>query len=131
LKSQPFPKSTVGLRSGDFCFVPRIDGRVALLVYLYRRGNSRSYFLGALAQQLLSAPHINKVPSRLELLEQALLHIKCFKENDTPIAGNILDRIDSAALSAMHAAAHATGVGSAHLVWGYRTIVRKANDIAA
>ena len=131
MTAQPFPKSTAGLRCGDFCFVPRTDGRVALFVYLYRQGNSRSYFFGALAKEVLAAPRINLVPSRVELIEQALLHIKCFKENHTPLAGNILDRIDGPALSAMHAEAHSTRVGSTTLVWGYRTIVRRADAIAA
>lgn len=123
--------STAGLRCGDCCFVARADGRVALFVYLYRRGNARSYFFGALAKEVLAAPRLNLVPSRVELPEQALLHIKCFKENHTPIAGNILDHIDGPALNAMHVEAHSTGVGSTRHVWGYRTIVRRANAIAA
>ena len=111
--------------------MPRTDGRVALFVYLYRRGNSRSYFFGALAKVVLAAPRLNLVPSRVELTEQALIHIKCFEANHTPVAGNILDRIDGPALDSMHAAAHSTGVGSTRDVWGYRTIVQRANGVAA
>src|SRR5215469_4803043 len=103
---QRYPKSNSGARSGDFCFVPRTDGRAALFVYLYPQGKSRSYFFGALAAEVLAEPSVALIPLHIRLAGQALLHIKCFKENDTPIAGNIADRIDAARLSAMRAQAH-------------------------
>jgi hypothetical protein len=110
--------------------VTRTDGRVALLVYLYPQGNSRSYFFGALAAETVQAPALALIPPQVELMEQALLHIKCFKENDTPIAGNIIDRLDAAILITPNSAAHSHGVGSISHVWGYRTIVTNANAIA-
>jgi len=127
---QRYPKSNMGVRSGDFCFVPRTDGRAALLVYLYPQGKSRSYFFGALAADIVEAPALELISRQVVLTEQALLHIKCFKENDTPVAGNIIDRIDPAILIAMNSAAHSGRVGAIIRVWGHRTIVTKANAIA-
>ena len=126
----PFPKSNVGVSSGDYCFVRRTDGRVAIFVYLYPQGRSRSYFFGALAIDVLEAPIPELIPSRLRLTHQALLHIKCFQENATPITGNILDRIDTKKVGAMRVEAHTFKVGSVHHVWGYRTLVDRANDLA-
>jgi hypothetical protein len=110
--------------------VPRTDGRAALLVYLYPQGKSRSYFFGALAADIVEAPALELIPRQVVLTEQALLHIKCFKENDTPVAGNIIDRIDPAILIAMNSAAQSGSVGSISRVWGHITIVTKANAIA-
>lgn len=129
--SKEFPKSNAGVSSGDFCFVPRTDGRIALFIYLYPQGRSRSYFFGALAADVLDTPDPELIPCRVQLAEQALLHIKCFQENAMPIAGNILDRIDARVLRAIHAEAHSSGVGAVHLVWGYRTIINRANAISA
>ena len=126
-----YPKSNAGLRSGDFCFVPRADGRCALFVYLYPRAKSRSYFFGALAKKVIASSSLELIPAQIALDEQALLHIKCFKENDTPIAGNIFDRIDTALFNALRSEAHSHGVGSITRVWGYRTIVKHANALAA
>lgn len=124
-----FPKSNAGVSSGDYCFVRRTDGRVAIFVYLYPQGRSRSYFFGALGVDVLEAPNPELIPSRVRLTEQALLHIKCFQENETPIAGNILERIDAKSLSTTRAEAHTYGVGSVHHVWGYRTIISRANEL--
>jgi hypothetical protein len=108
-----------------------MDGRAALFVYLYPQGKSHSYFFGALAAGVLAAPSLDLIPPQVGLTEQALLHIKCFKENDTPVAGNIIDRIDSAILRLMHSVAHSHDVGSISHVWGHRTLVTKANAIVA
>ena len=125
-----FPKSNAGVSTGDFCFVPRTDGRIALFIYLYPQGRSRSYFFGVLAADLLDTPDPALIPCRVRLAEQALLHIKCFQENATSIAGNIIDRIDATVLRAMQAEAHSFGVGTVHLVWSYRTIINRANAIS-
>lgn len=126
-----YAKSTLGLRSGDFCFVPRTDGRAALFVYLYPQGKSRSYFFGALAKELLAAPNLGLMPAHIVLTEQALLHIECFAQNQTPVAGNILDRIDTSQLASMEAEAGSHGVGAITRVWGYRIVLMRANAIAA
>ena len=125
-----FPKFNADVSTGDFCFVPRTDGRIALFIYLYPQGRSRSYFFGALAADLLDTPVPELIPCRVRLAEHALLHINCFRENATPIAGNILDRIDATVLRATQAEAHSFGVGTVHLVWGYRTIINRANAIS-
>jgi len=110
--------------------VPRTDGRVALFVYLCPQGMSRSYFFGALAAETVQAPDLELIPPQVILTERALLHIKCFKENGTPIAGNIVDRLDAAILITLTSAAPSQGVGSISHVWGYRTIVTNANAIS-
>jgi len=126
-----FPKSNAGIRSGDFCFVHRADGRVALFVYLFARPKTRSSFFGALATTVLPHARIEGIPAKLTLGDHALLHIKCFRENNTPVAGNVLDRIDAAVLDAKKAEAFSHVVGSSTLVWGYRTIVARANAVPA
>jgi hypothetical protein len=61
-----FSKSNARLRSGDFCFVGRADGRAAILVYLYPQGRSRSYFFGALAVDVLNIPNPDLIPSCIQ-----------------------------------------------------------------
>jgi hypothetical protein len=126
-----FPKSNASLRPGDFCFVPRKDGRAAIFVFLFPQGTSRRYFFGALANCILEEPQAHLIPAHVDLGGHALVHIKCFEENDTPIAGNIIHCIDTGALDALNAKAHKYDVGTSSLVWGYRTIVTKANALTA
>lgn len=130
LNSHGFPKSNAGASTGDFCFVPITDARFALFVYLFPQLKSRSYFFGALTSQILGAPRVELVSPKVVLGEWALLHIKCFQKNDTPLAGNIFDRLDPAAVDAMRTKAHSYRVGTVHRVWGHSTIIQRANTIA-
>lgn len=126
-----YPKSTSTLRRGDFCFISRDDGRAALFVYLYPQRNSRSYFFGALALQTAKTADLSVVAGRLTLGERALLHIKCFRENQTPIAGNLLDRLDSSLIDEMLNIDLEGGIGHTTRVWGWSTVLHYANALAA
>ena len=126
-----FPKSNVKVKPGDFCFVRREDGRVALFIYLCARLRSRSYFYGALADAVLEAPEVDLIPDQVSVGEHALLHIKCFRENGTPIVGNMLKHLESRLLADVERQVSDMNVGATHRVWGYRTIVKRANELVA
>ena len=59
------------------------------LVYIAKQENSRSYFYGGIANIVLESDEPDSIPNDIDISEYALLHIKCFKENETPIIGNI------------------------------------------
>lgn len=122
------PKSTAKLKEGDYCLVMRDDGGYVPFVYVGKRNNERSYFFGALADIVVSDTN-SKLPERIELLEHALLHIKCYKENNTPIVGNLLDHLDQKALAHIQSDISTSGIGHTVRVWGYRTIIKYANNI--
>lgn len=124
-----FPKSTASLKHGDYCLVPRDDGLFVPFIYVGRRGSDRSYFFGALADAVVKGP--DEMPDRLKLLEHALLHIKCFAQNNTPILGNLSSRLDAGAMAGIIADIHGSGVGHTTRVWGHRTVVKSANGIKA
>ena len=117
------------MKAGDFCFVPREDGRFALFVYLCAQGSSRSYFYGALSTNVVDAADLDAVPPEITIGEHALVHIKCFRENATPIYGNLADRIGPTVFSDVINVVNDTGIGSKHKVWGSRTIVKYANTV--
>ena len=123
------PKSTVKMRFGDFCFVPRDDGRFALFIYICPQEKSRSYFHGALATSLVEVAQLDAVPSEIEIGEHALVHVQCFRENSTPISGNLGGRLSQEVFSRVSKAVHSVEIGSKHRVWGHKTIVRYANTI--
>lgn len=122
------PKSTASLKVGDYCLVPREDGSFVPFVYVGKRGTDRSYFFGALGNSVLTASE-EALPARLELLEHALLHIKCYKENNTPIIGNVAARIDSKVLARIAIDINTFNVGQKTSVWGHRTLVTYANRV--
>lgn len=117
------------MKDGDFCFIPRSDGRYVPFVYLFQRGKTRFNFYGGIVNAVVNAPDIDELPTHLEIRRYAVLHIKCFKENNTPIVGNIIDRIGSKALEKIRADMSDLRVGSCISVWGYRTIFKYANEI--
>jgi hypothetical protein len=124
-----FPKSTANLKEGDYCLVPRDDGLFVPFVYVGKRGNSRSYFFGALADAVVSDADRDQLPEHLTLLGHALLHIKCYTENNTPIVGNLSERLGSAAMARIVSDINSSGVGHTTRVWGHRTIMKYANDV--
>ena len=126
-----FPKSTAKLRPGDVCFVPRSDGRFVPFAYVCPQGNARSYFFGGLVNIIVDVPQISVLPGRVSVKEYALVHIHCFEKNETPVVGNIADRISSEVLDKIRKESHCQDVGSTTNVWGYRTIVNRANAIGA
>jgi len=115
---------------GDFCFIPRTDGRFALFVYLCPQGKSRSCFYGAIATELVNTDSADGIPTLVSVGEHALVHIQCYSKNETPICGNLADRLTSGVLDNISAAIYDTEIGSNHKVWGYKTIVKYANLIS-
>ena len=90
----------------------------------------RSYFYGALLTPLL--PDVaSPLPERLHIDSQAMVHIKCFAENNTPIVGNASKQIGDRELQAALQACTDCSVGAVHSVWGHRTILKKAEEIRA
>jgi len=122
------PKSTAKLREGDFCFIPRSDGKYIPFVYLFPYGG-RSSFYGGIIDAVVCAPDGSELPKHLDIRYHAVLHISCFKENKTPIVGNIGDRIDNKAVKKMKADVSNMKVGSTILSWGYKTIFKYADMI--
>ncbi len=125
------PKSTAKLQAGDFCWIEREDKMLVPFVYVCKQGNSRSYFYGGIAHYSGSSTDVSDLPSGIEILEYALLHIKCFKENNTPVIGNISQSLAAGVLESIDKKTKETGVGSKSSVWGHRTIYKYANAIEA
>jgi hypothetical protein len=123
------PKSAIKLVVGDYCLIPRDDGGSVPFVYVGRRDSDRSYFFGALANVVIYGTDV--LPEKMPLLQHALLHIKCFKENNTPIVGNIANKLFNLELENILSDINSSGVGSSTRVWGHRTICKYANDVKA
>ncbi len=124
------PKSNANLVEGDFCWVPRDDGNFAPFVFVGKRASDRSSFFGAFAN-IVVADTSELLPPHLQLLEHALVHIKCFKENNTPIVGNLRSHLDAKALASIAADIQQSGVGHTTRVWGWQTLFKKANGVLA
>ncbi|MDB4451558.1 hypothetical protein N9131_00905 [bacterium] len=124
------PKSTTKLSTGDYCLILRDDGMAVPFVFLQAVPGKRSYFYGALVSPPLPSA-TSVIPERLTVAGQAMLHIKCFKENNTPIVGNVAGEIGDAALATAQRACTDMSVGAVHGVWGNRTIIRRANEMEA
>lgn len=125
------PKSTVKMTPGDFCFVRRTDNRFALFIYLCPQGNSRSYFYGALATVVVDEPNVGNVPAKLQIIDHALCHIECYRENDMPIHGNVADRIGPDVFKQVTESVNDMTIGAKHKVWGHHTIIKRANMVQA
>lgn len=124
------PGSNARLKIGDACFMPLPDGGYVPFIYVGKRGKDRAYFFGALADAVVNAPEIDLLPPRITLAEHALVHIKCYRENQTPIVGNVLDRLDGKQLEDIALDIANSGVGHVTRVWGWRTIAREAMELA-
>jgi hypothetical protein len=125
-----FPASTAKLRPGDVCFIPRSDGGFVPFVFVAAPAKSRSAFYGALVNIVVEEPRPELVPQKLAILKPALVHVGCYKENNTPILGNIADCIGVQALQRAASAASSTEIGSTSKVWGHKTITKYANAVA-
>jgi hypothetical protein len=125
------PVSTLKLRPGDFCFVPRDDGRFVPFAYLCSMRQKRSCFQGGILEAVVNEPSVESLPRTLKVRDYALVHIKCFKENNTPIVGNVAERIGVEALQATERNAHDFSVGARSRVWGHLTILKYANQVEA
>jgi len=124
------PASNARLKVGDACFMPLPDGRYVPFVYVGKRGKDRAYFFGALANVVVDAPVIDHLPPRIALAEHALVHIKCYRENQTPIVGNVLDRLIGKQIENITADISNSGIGLVTRVWGWRTVARQAIEVA-
>ena len=125
-----FPKSTAKMNAGDYCVIERSDGNQVLFAYLGNVRGKRSYFYGALLSPAFSS-EVSAVPEKMNIDASALVHIKCFAENNTPIVGNSSEAIGEEAIRKAMAAATDMSVGAVHSVWGSRTILRRAEEVAA
>ena len=125
------PRSTARLSPGDYCVVKRNDGTAVAFAFLGSVPGKRSYFYGALLSPPFDSDSIRNLPSKFEVRSRAMLHIKCFAENETPIVGNIADRIGTAELGAAYRACTDMSIGTIHSVWGHRTLLRRAEDVGA
>ncbi len=123
------PLSTTKLQSGDFCFIPRSDGKFVPFVFLCARKGERSSFYGGILDIVVEKPYIEEFPSSLIVKEFALVHISCFKKNNTPIVGNVASRIGVQALDAIERKANDFSIGATSKVWGHLTIVKYAENI--
>lgn len=125
-----FPTSTNRLQPGDVCFIPKSGGGFVPFIFICSISRSRTGFYGALGDASVSMPEIEMLPPRISLSETALVHITSFKENNTPITGNILTRIDAVEFAAAQQAVKTTNVGAISKVWGHKTILRRADAVA-
>ena len=91
----------------------------------------RSYFYGALLAPAFHGNSASQLPDKLAVSGSALLHIKCFSENSTPIIGNATKQIGADSLATAQEACLARGVGTVHNVWGHRALLGLANELEA
>jgi hypothetical protein len=125
------PASTTKLRPGDVCFIPRADGQFVPFAFLCTQQNTHSYFYGGILDAVVNKPLIEELPPKINVKHYALLHIKCFKENNTPIVGNVAAHIGDKTLKAIEHKVRHLSVGSTSSVWGYRTIFKYAENVEA
>ena len=125
------PASTAKLTPGDFCFIQRADGKYVPFAFLCASQGKRSYFYGGLLDVVVEHPNIDALPTSLSVKQFALLHIGCFKENNTPIVGNVAAHIGSSSLQEIQRKTKDFSVGSTSSVWGHQTIVKYAEGVGA
>ena len=123
------PKSTAKLIEGDFCWILREDGRFVPFIFIQSQNKSRSYFFGGLANQIVKEKSTEELSDSIQINEYALLHIHCFKENNTPIEGNLKNKIKSGTIATIKSDINKNSIGSVTKVWGYRTILKYANQL--
>jgi hypothetical protein len=124
------PASTTKLRPGDVCFIPRSNGGFVAFVYVCAPAKSRSALYGSLVDAIVDEPKLELMPQKLSILKPALVHISSYRENNTPIVGNVADRIGEHTLRKAAAEATSTAVGSVSKVWGHKTILKYADAVA-
>ncbi|WP_143225952.1 hypothetical protein [Acidovorax sp. 56] len=123
------PVSTAKLAPGDFCFIPRSDGKFVPFAFLCGAQGKKSYFYGGLLDAVVEHASTDELPPSLAVKHFALLHIGCFKENNTPIVGNVAAHIGSSALQELESKTKEFSVGAISSVWGHRTIVKYAEGV--
>lgn len=123
------PVNTAKLTPGDFCFIPRSDGKFVPFAFLCAVQGKRSYFYGGLLDAVVEKQSVDDLPASLVVKQFALLHIGCFKENNTPIIGNIASRIGASSLQAIERKTKDFSVGATSSVWGHQTIIKYAESV--
>ena len=122
------PKSTTKLKAGDFCFVQRTDGFFVPFVFLFPHLGRTSFF-GGIVNARVDTPDLSKLPMCLRVTEYAVVHVQCFAKNNTPILGNILERIPKEDMRKIEKDVSEVKVGTIRNVWGYKTIFKYANEL--
>jgi len=125
------PKSNLKLKFGDYSFVKRDDGQMALFIFICPKEGSRNYFYGAFANELISHPNANLLPTNLSPGDHALIHSKCYRECNLSIDGNLAAKLDSSVLPNIEEKIQNMNIGSKHRVWGYKVLLKHANKIAS
>ena len=124
-----FPKSTAKLKPGDACLVPRDDGRFVPLIFICSPTGKRSAPYVGLLSVVLESNDISLVPDGAKIGPWALIHISAYRENKTPIVGNLATKVGLEAISEVALLALDRGIGAKQSVWGYKTIVKYANSV--
>ncbi len=125
-----FPASASKLKPGDFCFVPRADGRFVPFAFLCPVKGKRGSFYGGILDVSVPRASAEELPAAVRIKEFALVHIGCFKENDTPIVGNIASCIGAQAFAEVNRTVNDLSIGATSKVWGHRTILKYAAAVA-
>ena len=121
-----YPKSNIKLKLGDFCWIGREDGGHVPFVFIQKVARSSKYFHGAILNTRADEKDIELLKSGLKVLSHAQLHIECFKKNNTPIVGNLLDKLSKTSLDETE---HEINFSTKSYVWGYQTIFKYANQV--
>jgi hypothetical protein len=125
------PASTTKLRPGDVCFIPRDDGNFVPFAFLCTPTGKRSSFYGGILNVVVRHPNVSEIPPHVEVKKYALVHISCFKENNTHIVGNAAVNIGAPVLAAIQRDTADFSVGATSSVWGYKTIIKYAAAVTA
>lgn len=121
-----YPKSNVKLKLGDFCWVQRDGGGYVPFVFIQKVTCSRSYFHGAILNTCVDEKNAGLLKSGLKILSHAQLHIQCYEKNETPIIGNLRDKLSE---SSLEETKEEINCSCKSYVWGYRAIFRRASQV--
>lgn len=98
--------------------------------FLGRVANSRTAFYGGLLAPAFRSEEVTP-PSRLDIALAAMVHVKCYAENKTPIVGNLAEAIGSDAINVALSACADMSVGAVHRVLGHLALLKRAQTVAA
>jgi len=122
------PKTTIGMKPGDFCLIEREDGMSVAFAFLGPVANSRTAFYGGLLTPAFRSEGAI-LPTRLNIALAAMVHVKCYAENKTPIVGNLAHVISSGAIKDALSACTDTSVGAVHRVLGNLALLKRAQTV--
>jgi len=124
-----FPRTTAGLKLGDYCLLQRSDGLLVPFVFVCGLPKTRVSVVGGIADLLLTTPEANAWPPRIRLRFVAHVHVQCYGKNGTPIVGNVAERLDPGQVAEIERTYSSSGIGVTHAVWGYRTLYKYAERV--